>query len=70
MCQDYMFSISKDVEPMTVRNADVRLVIISNGSHSMIKSYRRVFISILFFGSPVNSSPPLRNIPHTIRGLH
>jgi hypothetical protein len=41
-CQDYMYSISK-VHPAILRQAGVNLVIISNGSHKMIKAYRRIF---------------------------
>ncbi|CAL1716927.1 unnamed protein product [Somion occarium] len=43
MCQDYMYSISKNVDPGALRRADVELVIIGNGSPGMIKSYRNIF---------------------------
>jgi peroxiredoxin len=37
-----MYSISK-VNPATLKQAGVDLVIISNGSHKMTKAYRRIF---------------------------
>ncbi|KAJ7772599.1 AhpC/TSA antioxidant enzyme-domain-containing protein [Mycena maculata] len=43
LCQDYMFSISQNVSPEVLRGAGIELVIISNGSYEMIKSYRRIF---------------------------
>ncbi|THU95347.1 hypothetical protein K435DRAFT_130020 [Dendrothele bispora CBS 962.96] len=43
LCQDYMFSISRNVSPAILREKDVDLVIISNGSYGMIKSYRKIF---------------------------
>ncbi|KZP00602.1 hypothetical protein CALVIDRAFT_476054 [Calocera viscosa TUFC12733] len=43
LCQDYMFSISRGVDPDALRRAGVDLVIISNGSPKMIKSYRELF---------------------------
>ncbi|KAJ6587148.1 AhpC/TSA antioxidant enzyme-domain-containing protein, partial [Mycena vulgaris] len=43
LCQDYMFSISQNVSPEVLRSAGIELVIISNGSYEMIKSYRRIF---------------------------
>ncbi|KAJ7163595.1 AhpC/TSA antioxidant enzyme-domain-containing protein, partial [Mycena crocata] len=45
LCQDYMFSISRNVSPEVLRSAETDLVIISNGSYEMIKSYRRIFRS-------------------------
>ena len=36
-----MFAISKDVDPKALREAGLDLIIISNGSYNMIKSYRR-----------------------------
>ncbi|KAJ7188042.1 AhpC/TSA antioxidant enzyme-domain-containing protein, partial [Mycena filopes] len=43
LCQDYMFSISRNVSPEVLSEAGIQLVIVSNGSHDMIKSYRRIF---------------------------
>ncbi|KAJ6501043.1 AhpC/TSA antioxidant enzyme-domain-containing protein, partial [Mycena vitilis] len=43
LCQDYMFSISRNVSPDILRSAGMDLVVISNGSFEMIKSYRRIF---------------------------
>jgi hypothetical protein len=47
LCQDYMFSISQNVSPEVLRNAEIELVIISNGSYEMIKSYRRKYWFLL-----------------------
>ncbi|KAJ7747366.1 AhpC/TSA antioxidant enzyme-domain-containing protein, partial [Mycena metata] len=43
LCQDYMFSISRNVSSAVLDEAGIGLVIISNGSHDMIKSYRKIF---------------------------
>lgn len=43
LCQDYMFSLSSTVDPKLLKQADVNLVVIGNGSFSMIKSYRQIF---------------------------
>ncbi|KAF7306085.1 Peptidase A1 domain-containing protein [Mycena chlorophos] len=43
LCQDYMFSISRNVSPQVLSSSEVDLVIISNGSWEMIKAYRRIF---------------------------
>ncbi|KAJ6596664.1 AhpC/TSA antioxidant enzyme-domain-containing protein, partial [Mycena sp. CBHHK59/15] len=43
LCQDYMFSISRNVSPQMLRSVGLELVIISNGSYEMIKSYRQIF---------------------------
>jgi hypothetical protein len=43
LCQDYVFSISTNVDPNVLRQADVNLIIISNGSYKMIKFYRQIF---------------------------
>ncbi|EIW84291.1 hypothetical protein CONPUDRAFT_50940 [Coniophora puteana RWD-64-598 SS2] len=42
-CQDYMASIASTVDPRVLRDAGVSLIIISNGSYKMIKSYRKIF---------------------------
>ncbi|CAK5265699.1 unnamed protein product [Mycena citricolor] len=43
LCQDYMFSISRNVSPKVLDDAGVDLVIVSNGSFEMIKAYRKIF---------------------------
>ncbi|KAK7053452.1 hypothetical protein VNI00_004078 [Paramarasmius palmivorus] len=43
LCQDYMFSISRNISPQVLDEADVNLVIISNGDYQLIKSYRKIF---------------------------
>ncbi|KAG0700275.1 hypothetical protein DFH29DRAFT_807833, partial [Suillus ampliporus] len=43
MCQDYMFSIANTVDPEVLKQSGINLVIISNGSYNMIKSYRQIF---------------------------
>ncbi|KAL0956372.1 hypothetical protein HGRIS_002519 [Hohenbuehelia grisea] len=43
LCQDYMYSITRSVSPDVLKRAGIKLVIISNGSHKMIKSYRKIF---------------------------
>ncbi|KAJ8585914.1 hypothetical protein M405DRAFT_744506 [Rhizopogon salebrosus TDB-379] len=42
-CQDYMSSISNTVDPRVLKQSGINLVIISNGSYNMIKSYRQIF---------------------------
>ncbi|KAH0833092.1 hypothetical protein J3R83DRAFT_12084 [Lanmaoa asiatica] len=43
LCQDYMFSVTDNVDPRMLKEADVNLVVIGNGSYNMIKSYRQIF---------------------------
>ncbi|KAI0091040.1 AhpC/TSA antioxidant enzyme-domain-containing protein, partial [Irpex rosettiformis] len=43
MCQDYMYSIARTVNPEALSRAGVNLIIIGNGSPAMIKSYRHIF---------------------------
>ncbi|KAG2750151.1 hypothetical protein P692DRAFT_20734199, partial [Suillus brevipes Sb2] len=43
LCQDYMFSIANTVDPQVLKQSGINLVIISNGSFNMIKSYRQIF---------------------------
>ncbi|THG97461.1 hypothetical protein EW026_g4538 [Hermanssonia centrifuga] len=43
LCQDYMYSISRNVNPDALRRAGVDLVVIGNGSPAMIKSYKNIF---------------------------
>lgn len=38
-----MTSITANADPLTLAHHNVSLVIISNGSHKMIRSYRRIF---------------------------
>jgi len=40
MCQDYMASIMRLIEPSEFEVAGVKMIIIGNGSSSMIKGYR------------------------------
>ncbi|KAF9254426.1 hypothetical protein L218DRAFT_992322 [Marasmius fiardii PR-910] len=42
MCQDYVGSIARSVAPEALRREGIRLVIIGNGHHDFIKSYRKV----------------------------
>ncbi|KAG1727730.1 hypothetical protein EDB19DRAFT_1642877 [Suillus lakei] len=43
LCQDYMFSIANTVDPQVLKQSGINLVVISNGSYNMIKSYRQIF---------------------------
>ncbi|KAJ3882076.1 hypothetical protein F5051DRAFT_320547 [Lentinula edodes] len=43
MCQDYMYSIGRNIDPEVLERAGLRLVIVGNGGWQMIKSYRRIF---------------------------
>ncbi|KAH8100952.1 AhpC/TSA antioxidant enzyme-domain-containing protein, partial [Cristinia sonorae] len=43
MDQDYMYSIVKNVDSVALQRAGTNLVIIGNGAHGMIKSYRHIF---------------------------
>lgn len=43
LCQDYMFSLSSTADPKLLKQADVNLVVVGNGSFNMIKSYRQIF---------------------------
>lgn len=43
LCQDYMFSLSSAVDLKLLKQADVNLVVVGNGSFNMIKSYRQIF---------------------------
>ncbi|KZP07824.1 hypothetical protein FIBSPDRAFT_762321, partial [Athelia psychrophila] len=45
LCQDYMASIVRTLTPAILVPTRTRLIIISNGSHKMIKSYNRIFAS-------------------------
>ncbi|KAI0707186.1 AhpC/TSA antioxidant enzyme-domain-containing protein [Earliella scabrosa] len=43
MCQDYMYSIARNVDFEALKSAGIEVVVIGNGSHGMIKSYRNIF---------------------------
>lgn len=43
MCQDYMYSIGRNIDPEALERAGLRLVIVGNGGWQMIRSYRREF---------------------------
>ena len=64
-CQDYMYSISRNVSPKALRRAGINLVIIGNGSHNMIKSYRRQSLFFSFFLAIIYS--PHRGITEIFR---
>ncbi|EJF64769.1 hypothetical protein DICSQDRAFT_52225 [Dichomitus squalens LYAD-421 SS1] len=55
-CQDYMYSISRNVNSEALKRAGVDLVIIGNGSPGMIKSYRNIFRTPF----PLYTDPTLR----------
>ncbi len=40
MCQDYMYSIARNVDFDALKRAGIELVVIGNGSPGMIRSYR------------------------------
>jgi hypothetical protein len=68
LCQDYMFSISKDVDPKVLQTEGLELVIISNGSYNMIKSYRGKSCSV---PRRCHADEDFhRNISLSIPGLH
>ncbi|KAI0331839.1 hypothetical protein GY45DRAFT_1247918 [Cubamyces sp. BRFM 1775] len=56
MCQDYMYSISRNVDVEALKRAGIDFVIIGNGSHGMIKSYRHIFRTPI----PMYTDPTLR----------
>ena len=41
-CQDYTFASLSLLDPLTIRRAGIRVVVISNGSWKIIKAYRRI----------------------------
>jgi len=41
LCQDYMYSVMREVDPIALDRAGVKLAIIGHGSPAMIRSYRR-----------------------------
>ncbi|KAI0360229.1 hypothetical protein OH77DRAFT_1394408 [Trametes cingulata] len=56
MDQDYMYSISRNVDFEALKRAGIDFIIIGNGSHGMIKSYRHIFRSPI----PMYTDPTLR----------
>ncbi|KZS98512.1 hypothetical protein SISNIDRAFT_481242 [Sistotremastrum niveocremeum HHB9708] len=42
MCQDYMHSITRELDPEALRHARVKLIIISNGDPAMINPYLQI----------------------------
>ena len=44
LCQDYMHGLMRAADPKALAAARVRLVIISNGAHTIIPSYRRQYL--------------------------
>ncbi|KAI8980037.1 hypothetical protein BD414DRAFT_550640 [Trametes punicea] len=56
MGQDYMYSISRNVDYEALKRAGFDFVIIGNGSPGMIKSYRHIFRSPI----PMYTDPTLR----------
>ncbi|RPD59582.1 hypothetical protein L227DRAFT_503360 [Lentinus tigrinus ALCF2SS1-6] len=56
MCQDYMYSISRNVDFEALKRAGIDFVIIGNGSPNMIKSYRNIFRTPI----PMYTDPTLR----------
>ncbi|KAF9223705.1 hypothetical protein BS17DRAFT_781090 [Gyrodon lividus] len=49
LCQDYMFSVASNVHLKLLKQADINLVVIGNGSYNMIKSYRQIFRTAFTF---------------------
>ena len=64
MCQDYMYSISRNVDFEALKRAGIDFVVVGNGSPNMIKSYRskRHIAPSLWIGGTDTSC---RHIPHT-----
>ncbi|KAI0368820.1 hypothetical protein BV20DRAFT_947462, partial [Pilatotrama ljubarskyi] len=56
MDQDYMHSISRNVDFEALKRAGIDFIIIGNGSHGMIKSYRHIFRTPI----PMYTDPTLR----------
>ncbi|KAL1940249.1 hypothetical protein VTO73DRAFT_9201 [Trametes versicolor] len=55
-CQDYMYSISRNVDVEALKRAGIDFILIGNGSHGMIKSYRHIFRTPI----PMFTDPSLR----------
>ncbi|KAH9856665.1 hypothetical protein C2E23DRAFT_721885, partial [Lenzites betulinus] len=53
---DYMYSISRNVDVENLKRAGIDFVLIGNGSHGMIKSYRHIFRTPI----PMYTDPTLR----------
>ncbi|KAK7035298.1 hypothetical protein VNI00_012065 [Paramarasmius palmivorus] len=45
LCQDYMFSISRNISADMLKDEGIQLVIIGNGCYELIKYYRKIFRS-------------------------
>ncbi|KIK80947.1 hypothetical protein PAXRUDRAFT_833211 [Paxillus rubicundulus Ve08.2h10] len=43
LCQDYMFSVASNIDLKLLKQANVNLIVIGNGSYNMIKSYKQIF---------------------------
>ncbi|KAI0052289.1 hypothetical protein FA95DRAFT_1483805, partial [Auriscalpium vulgare] len=43
LCQDYMTSVTREVNQMALQRAGVNLIVIGCGSYGLIKSYRQIF---------------------------
>jgi hypothetical protein len=43
LCQDYMYSIGRNIDPEALEKARIKLVIVGNGGWEMIRSYRRTW---------------------------
>ncbi|ETW83292.1 hypothetical protein HETIRDRAFT_316732, partial [Heterobasidion irregulare TC 32-1] len=56
LCQDYLFSVAREVEYARLRAAGVRLIIVGCGSYGLIKSYRQIFR----MPYPIYTDPSLR----------
>ncbi|KAI0635583.1 hypothetical protein C8Q77DRAFT_1052997 [Trametes polyzona] len=56
MDQDYMYSIARNVDVEALKRAGIDFVLIGNGSHGMIKSYRHIFRTPI----PMYTDPTLR----------
>ena len=52
-----MFSVADNVETRMLKEADVNLVVIGNGSYNMIKSYRRGCFNYCDRSGGSNDSP-------------
>jgi hypothetical protein len=42
-CQDYMFASMSQLDPVAIEKAGIRVIVISNGSWKIIKSYKKLF---------------------------
>lgn len=66
-----MSSVANTVDPQVLKQSGVNLIIISNGSYNMIKSYRRKPDTLLFsFVFEPGSMVLPRDLPDALRGVH